>query len=458
MFQAVAGSRARAYAGIPGPPPSFPLGNLRDFVGRPAWEVFASYAERHGPLVLVWFGRSPALFLNDPELLWRVYEKDFDRYYKANPAAALTPFLTRLCEFQTNGERWERNRRANPVNIVLPAQGEADSIPDASTLDLERLRTMVSERVRSLVERTASGPVNLRPAFVRVAFDALSLASFGALLGEQPFRDYSRQTALASRRMMSPSLPLFLQPHVLAARRRWRARLKAAVAQARREGAEGHLLGAMADQAAPLDDATLAIHFSNAHFGGVQSVASAILSTLYLLAKHPEVEEQVRSEVKARLAAPSPAFSLEGCEALEFAILEALRLYPPAPIYSRNTTPEGPVELGGHLLPPNTVIYISNWGLQRSPARYEQPEAFMPRRWAEGGKARNPLGSGYYFPFGRGRRSCSGQRLALILTKQVVAGVLSAARLKLGPQARFDPELFFGVLLPKQLKGRLLSV
>lgn len=56
--------------GIPGPEPSFPLGNALDFAGKQAWEVCSNYAQHYGGITKIGIGGSPALVLNDPQAIY----------------------------------------------------------------------------------------------------------------------------------------------------------------------------------------------------------------------------------------------------------------------------------------------------------------------------------------------------------------------------------------------------
>lgn len=67
------------------------------------------------------------------------------------------------------------------------------------------------------------------------------------------------------------------------------------------------------------------------------------------------------------------------------------------------------VEIGGYVLPPQSVVLVSPYVMQRSPKYWPEPELFQPERWAEEDRARPKFA---YFPFGGGSRLCIGERFA----------------------------------------------
>jgi cytochrome P450 len=156
-------------------------------------------------------------------------------------------------------------------------------------------------------------------------------------------------------------------------------------------------------------------------FTAYDTTASTICWTLYLLAQHPSVEERLRCEPPAS-------------RYLEWIVLEALRLYPPVPIQTRDVLSECTV--GGHALAAHTTVLWSQWLIHRDRRWFERPERFEPERWASG--LLRDLPPFAFFPFGGGRRTCVGEGFATI----IVSGVLKA----LIGRARFDFEAAHSVV------------
>lgn len=97
-------------------------------------------------------------------------------------------------------------------------------------------------------------------------------------------------------------------------------------------------------------------------------------------------------------------------------IEEAMRLYPPAAIISRQA--EGPDDLAGRRIQMNSLVIISLWVLHRHQLLWENPDCFDPRRFLPG--ARERIDRFAYLPFGAGPRVCIGpsfsmQEAAIIL-------------------------------------------
>lgn len=79
-----------------------------------------------------------------------------------------------------------------------------------------------------------------------------------------------------------------------------------------------------------------------------------------------------------------------------------------------------------HLSPHQTLVSLCHYATSRDPAQFPEPDSFNPARWLGGGPAPHPFAS---LPFGFGRRSCIGRRLAELELQMALAQVSSPALL-----------------------------
>src|SRR4051794_8819152 len=92
---------------------------------------------------------------------------------------------------------------------------------------------------------------------------------------------------------------------------------------------------------------------------------------------------------------------------LELCIDETLRRYPPAWIGPRKSLQN--YEFAGETVPAGAFVNYSSWVSHHLPDVWDEPFAFRPERFADGGEAsRQPKGA--YVPFGAGSRTCIGMR------------------------------------------------
>ena len=86
-------------------------------------------------------------------------------------------------------------------------------------------------------------------------------------------------------------------------------------------------------------------------FEGHDTTTSGISHTLYLLARHPEVQQKVFEEILEVVGSdkdkPITMRELQDLKYLDVVIKESLRLYPPVPMIGRYT--EQDIELGENL-------------------------------------------------------------------------------------------------------------
>lgn len=158
-------------------------------------------------------------------------------------------------------------------------------------------------------------------------------------------------------------------------------------------------------------------------FEGHDTTAAGITWTLYLLARHPLIQQQVQEEVDSFFEQRPDTLTVEDLKELRYlecAIKEAQRLFPSVPVIGRTTSED--CQLGSYLAPKGTSLAIATVGLHRNPEVWPAPLEFNPDRFLpENSQGRHPFA---YVPFSAGPRNCIGQRFAILEEKLVLAHVL----------------------------------
>jgi cytochrome P450 len=169
---------------------------------------------------------------------------------------------------------------------------------------------------------------------------------------------------------------------------------------------------------------------------GHETTAVALSWTWYLLDRHPQVAETLRSEIAA-LGGRTP--TIEDLPRLSYArrvVEEAMRLYPPVWGFFRQAL--GPDRLGEHSVPKGAVVLISPYVTHRHPRFWDDPERFDPDRFTPERVRERPRFA--YLPFSGGPRLCIGNEFALMEAQLAVAMTMQRYRLQLAPGAQPEPE------------------
>ena len=159
------------------------------------------------------------------------------------------------------------------------------------------------------------------------------------------------------------------------------------------------------------------------------ALSSGTISTLYYLAKHPEWQDRVRTELLAEI----PEFSaiklsaLQACQTSDWAVKEALRLNAAAPVLWRRATRD--VEFQGYRLPAGTVTGVNPMLTHLLPAVWNDPHSYDPSRFSpEQAKSRHRFA---FVPFGAGAHGCLGANFASLQARALLRSILERHRLVL---------------------------
>ncbi|NJC68423.1 cytochrome P450 [Planosporangium thailandense] len=154
---------------------------------------------------------------------------------------------------------------------------------------------------------------------------------------------------------------------------------------------------------------------------GHETTAGALTFTLHLLGHHPDIQD--------RVAAGGP-------DLVRAALLEGMRLYPPAHSTERRAAVD--TEILGRPIPAGSPVLVSPWVTHRRPDFWPDPERFDPDRFLGERDRQRPRYT--YFPFGGGPRSCIGEHFALLEATVLLSTVLARYRVEsLDPQPRVTP-------------------
>ena len=157
---------------------------------------------------------------------------------------------------------------------------------------------------------------------------------------------------------------------------------------------------------------------------GHETTANALSFTLYLLAKHPEIQEKLFQETQTIDFENSD--QMQNLSLLTFTqqcIEEAMRLYPPVYVIDRVSLKDDIVD--DRSFKKRTTWLLSMYELHSS-AHWENPDEFIPERFAADEKKSH---SDYYYPFGAGPRMCVGNNFAMYEMIMAVAAIVKKYRL-----------------------------
>ena len=207
-----------------------------------------------------------------------------------------------------------------------------------------------------------------------------------------------------------------------------RRRLELAAAQLRsatealveREAANGWRSGGLAaqlgrardpDSGEAMSHAVIAANLGTFAAAGHETTAKALTWALFLLARRPEWQARIRAEAESVAGrGPIEAQHIDALEITRQVFEEAMRLYPPAPVLTRQAVE--PVTIGTHHFEAGATIIVPIFAIHRHRKLWSAPDRFDPARF-EKARAQSYLRT-QYMPFGFGPRICIGMTFAMI--------------------------------------------
>ncbi|RCV22295.1 hypothetical protein SETIT_4G209600v2 [Setaria italica] len=391
----------------PSPWPRLPL--VRNFFCHPP--TMASLAEvlrrlhaAHGPVVSLWVGGKPAIFINHHDIARRALVHMGTTF--ARPPSCLPP-RRRACRGRApvirrqarQEPRVSRCRGARRYGVVVtPSETFRHTVFGFFTAlcfgegveedTLRRLRGLHVEIISLIVELDA---FHLMPVFLQVV---CYFPRWRKLLEAQR-RHHDLVTSITSAR------------------------------QRRRE--EG--VGSDAAEPRCYVDTLLEL--------GLGEEEKVSLCWEYMNAV--EIQQKLRSDIIARRASGNH-IGKQGRPFVEAVVLEALRLHRPAQYLLAHTTDKD-VTLDKYVIPKGSIVNFGVASIGRDASLWTDLNLFRPERFVEGGEAsgvRSTTGGGggpetmKMIPFGAGRRACLGAEFAMTVLQKFVDDLVRRFRVDSG--------------------------
>jgi cytochrome P450/NADPH-cytochrome P450 reductase len=350
-----------------------------------------------------------------------------------------------------DGEDYERVRR-----VMLPWYA-----PSHQRTQLERMKEQARKLVAAWSAFPPDEPLDARAWMERYTLEVSGRGAcnydFGLLDGDEPPHAFAVAVPESTKQSIlrvaepRPDFTLLAGPARRARLRRYRQqkaelfRTADALVRARRHtcplGQQTDLLSRLVTTPDPetgelLDADTVRdqvlMHLSNGFNG--PSITGAWLA--YLLATHPEVEEQLIAEIDG-ITGGDPDYDLQYDDLMALTyttkvIKETLRVYPPMPVTIRRSLKDG--ALGRYRIRKGDIILVGALAAQRDP-RYWGPDAdrFDPEQFAMEKVVDRPRHA--FIPFSIGKRQCMAQEVTFMMLRVVLFEIYKRYQLRLAPGA-----------------------
>ncbi|XP_051236377.1 cytochrome P450 27C1 [Dicentrarchus labrax] len=144
---------------------------------------------------------------------------------------------------------------------------------------------------------------------------------------------------------------------------------------------------------------------------GVDTTSFTLSWASYLLAQHPDIQQQIFTEVMTTLGpgAIATADDVPRLPLIRGLVKETLRLFPVLPGNGRVTQDD--LVVGGYFIPKGTQLALCHYATSLEDENFSEAIEFRPDRWIRKDNTDRVDNFGS-IPFGYGIRSCIGRRIA----------------------------------------------
>jgi cytochrome P450 len=443
---------------LPGPRGNPLLGNVLEFKNDTVGAIVRGWRNYGDAVAFRGVGPFFPLYLfAHPDHVQHIFQDNFRNYRRQDFLRKKFGLVVGNGLVVAEGESWVRQRKLAQTAF---ASERLKALAGAMT-------ETTDEALDGWRDHAAQGqPIDIQSEMMHLILAILTRTLFGVDMSAEAAEvehSVAVQAKYLNDRLNSPidipeNAPLPAQRRFLAARATLNRLVEGVIAERRRTGEDtGDLLSILLaaqdeETGEPISDEQARDEIKTLLIAGHETTATTLGWTFYLLSKHPDVAERLRSELDEVLGdRPPTADDVPNLQYTTKVLYESLRLYPPLWIVSRM-----PIEddvIGGYPVPARTSIIICSYVTHRHPDFWDNPEGFEPERHTpEAMKARHRYS---FIPFGGGPRGCIGFPFAMMEMPLVLARVMQRYRLDLVPGSVVEPESAISL---RQKKGARMLV
>ncbi|GLU08268.1 hypothetical protein SLE2022_251910 [Rubroshorea leprosula] len=423
---------------LPPSPPKLPiLGNLHQLGKLPHQSLWA-LSEKYGPIMLLYFGSIPTAIVSSEDLAQEVLKKNDIAFAERHPSKAAKVFSYGCTNsvFSPYGEYWRQLKKISVVELLNQSRVEMFQFARE-----EEVGKMVEKIQFSCLNEAA---INLKEMLFNFSNNIISRSALGKVYGkESGHKNLGEQQMDAMGAFCLEDLfPCLGWMDFLTG---FRQKLKCtfeAIDHFLDQVIEEHKLpkndGEKSNQKNFLDillnlqkDGNLSINLTQDNIkaiilglfvGGTHIVAATMEWAMAELMKNPSEMRKAQEEVRRVVGKKQKVTDtdISQMEYLKCIIKETLRLHTNSLLVRHARTK---ANLGGYDICPGTRVLINVYAIQRDTKFWDKPGEFHPERFSNN-EVTFRGDCLQYFPFGSGRRMCSGISFGVAEVECVLANLL----------------------------------
>lgn len=214
------------------------------------------------------------------------------------------------------------------------------------------------------------------------------------------------------------------------------------------------------EQETALSDSEVFANVITMLLAGEDTTANVAAWACYFLAMYPEVQKNIRAEIREALGDQGMIKNWQQLEKLKYTegvAMEALRIKSAAPILFFQPTED--TIISDIAVPKDVVVFVATRYLGMQSQYFHQPEMFNPLRWCDAPEmAEVQACQKAFLPFGAGPRFCPGRHLSLAELKCLLVMWVRRFELFLPDNALPPYEQFNFTMRPEGLQVCLRAV